>query len=108
MMQKALEGMRYRVAVPFINPYWHGYDNKADVTVQWLDFCVWSGKKMFVVLFGTKGSRTGGAHPREKLSLQAKVSFLKQEGIPYIVVRRDLSSIEYKLIIKRLIRKENL
>lgn len=88
-------GMKYREIVPFMNPLHRGG------AVQWLDFCVWSGKKMFVIMFPPNGS-----HPYEKNGLEHKKQLLREKGIPYIVVPRHHTSQIYATMISNFVRKE--
>jgi hypothetical protein len=107
LVRKALDdlGFRYRELVPYLNSNYHGWKGENDQTIQWLDFCVWSGKKMFVVLFEVKKHST---HQSRLEGWAAKKRFLEEHQIPYLVVSVQETSQVYKMLIKTFVRKENM
>lgn len=106
-VRKALAslGFRYKELVPFLNPDYRGWKEKEEGSIQWLDFCVWSGKRMFVVMFEV----TKHAHHAYHLEAwAAKKRLLEDKNIPYLVVSKTHTSQVYNLLISKFVRKENL
>lgn len=94
--------MRYKELVPFKNMDYKGRNGKHHGSIQWVDFLVYSKGKMCALIFYPNRG-TGGLHKYKKESLAAKTKLLTDKGIPYLILKRNLSSMEYEILIRRLV-----
>jgi hypothetical protein len=94
-------GLRYKEIVPVINKHYHGHKGDQPAVISWLDFCIWTGKRMIVVLF-----RLNSWKQREKDSHASKKQLLDEKGIPWLELDRRQTSQIYASQIRRFISKQ--
>lgn len=99
-------GLGYKETVPFLNPLFKGWKGTVEAALQWLDFTVWLGNKMGVILFNPR-HRTGGLHKHQKLAWMAKLAFLRSKKIPFVILDRNDTSQIQEHLIRSMMRKEN-
>jgi len=99
-------GYKFMEIVPFYNPLYNGNKNQYSGSIQWIDFLIYVPriKKMIAIQFEAK-SKSGGVHKRTKDVLRTKIEYLKQKGIPTLVIAKHLSSQEYEMLIRMFIAK---
>ena len=95
-VRQAIDGLRLQSWENIM--FWNPYKN-VNGAFQWLDFVVNYNGKPFVILFKA-GHRLGGAKPREKVEIQVKQKFLKERGIPYVIFKRNLSTMDYQFKLR--------
>lgn len=98
-------GYRYKETIAFLNPLYKGWKGAVDAGMQWLDFTVWTGDRMVVLMFYPRAGG-GGLHAYQKRAWQAKQDFLNKKGVPFIVLSRSDTSQIYEHLIKTFVRKE--
>ena len=95
--------LRYCQEVSFWNPKHTGKHGDWDGGLQWVDFVVRpKGKRAFVVILDDPSKRWK-AH--EKVAYQVKQDGLNDRGVPFLIVKRSMSSMEYQLKIAWFMRK---
>lgn len=107
MVRKALTllRLRYREVVSFWNPLYGGWKNDQSESMQWLDFVLFYKRRIAVLLFHP-ARMGGGAKAHEKVAFEKKKLFLEGKGIPYAVLRRHHTSMEYAVLIERLLASD--
>ena len=102
LVRKAMDsiGLRYRESVAYVNRYYDGFRGGQDRVVDWLDFCVYHGK-LYIILFHPK--KNSGLKEREWKKWYARLRHLDEKGVDYIILKRNLSSMEYEFLIRRMI-----
>lgn len=97
--------IRYREKVLFINHYWHTYKGDKSKAPQWLDFVCYKDGLLFVLEFDPHKPNAGGLHERQRMALEAKEQYLKEKGVPYLILSRTETSQIYRFCIEDLIRR---
>jgi hypothetical protein len=95
--------LRYCQEISFWNPHHTGKQGTWDGGLQWVDFVVRPrGKSAFVVILDDPLKRIKSY---EKIAHQAKQDGLTDRGVPFLVVKRGMSSMEYQVMISFFLRK---
>ncbi len=99
-------GFRYKEIIPFYNPLYNGHKGQYNGSIQWVDFLVYNKLtgKMFALQFDVK-NRHGGVLQRKKDVHRTKQEYLKQKGIPVLVLDRYWTGQEYEMRIRMFLRK---
>lgn len=76
---------------------------KLDAGLQWVDFAVRpKGKRMFVIILDDPSKRW---KEHEKTAYKSKQDGLTQRNIPFIILKKGMSSQEYSIQIMWYLRK---
>lgn len=95
--------VRYWVQVWIWNPLYTGMRRRVEGGYQWLEFVIQLNGKPAAIFFPVHKYHT---HDFERRAIEEKKAFLEQKGIPYLIVPRTYSQIEYEVTIEFWMRKE--
>ena len=98
--------IRYKETVTFRNPLWNGWKQGNPEALQFLDFVIWDGRGIRVLLFDLNYIPHHGTKPYERAAFEAKQSFLKEKHVPVLIIPRTYTSQLYRFIITQFTRKE--
>lgn len=98
---------RYMEIVPIFCPLWHGKrGDKVEGDLVWYDFFyMMPNGHMACILFDLIYVPSHGSKPSERLAFQVKQDYMKQRGVPCLVLDRKSTVPEYAVQIQTFNRR---